>query len=246
MSESLFKIRERTAIIFGPINSIVQTLGNVLQEQGADVAFLDEKASDSQRFVNNLMDMRQVHNHYGRAAAIDCKISSASEAKEALSRAAELFGSVDIFIDANMGHRDLTTDKNSSFFLTHEVSEFFKGRGKGRNIYLAYDESICKYTKAKPLIENNKILNKFIKQISRDYYAFQITSNIISLPFTDEFLLEQFPQNSVQKSFDDIKQNWSEARLANPVDVAYSVAFLASPMSAAIDGQLVRATYGME
>ncbi|MCB0355357.1 MAG: SDR family oxidoreductase [Bdellovibrionales bacterium] len=245
MSESTFKIRERTVILFGPVNSIVQTLATVLQEHGADIAFLDQRASESQRFVANLMDMRQIHNTYGRAAAIDCDIKSPADAKEALSRAAELFGSVDILIDANFGQYDLSVDKNPTQLITDEAIEFFVGRGKGRNIYLTYDDVILKHVKDDKKIKNNKKLLEFAVSKSHELSNKQITTNVISLPFTDEFMLNYYKNKKIQEAMNEISKDWPEARLVQPIDIAYTVAFLASPISVAIDGQWIHACYGL-
>lgn len=245
MHESTFKIRERTVVINGPINSVVQTLATVLQEHGTDIAFIDAHASQSQRFVANLMDMRQIHNTYGRAAALEFDVKSSEDAKEALSRAAELFGSVDIFIDANLSNRNFSNKLNSTQLMTNEAIEFFLGRGKGRNIFLSYDNSVLEFLKDQEGLEANKKLHDFTIEKSKCLLGKQITTNCVQIPFTDELVLEQFKGKNIQEVVSEIKKKWPSARMVEPVDIAYMITFLASPISSAIDGQVLHACYGM-
>ena len=245
MNESTFKIRERTVVIFGPIDSVVQTMATVLQEHGADIAFLDSQASKSHRFITNLMDMRQIHNNYGRAAAIECEIKNPKDAKDALSRAAELFGSVDIIIDAQLSAMNFTEEDNPSKLLINEAIEFFVGRGKGRNILLCYEDAVLRFLKDQKNQDHNKNLYNFIVEKSQSLFGKQITTNGIAIPFTDELLLKHYSQQNIQDSINQVKKDWPLARLADPVDIAYTAAFLASPISSAIDGQIVHACYGM-
>lgn len=245
MTESTFKIRERTVVIFGPIGTIVQTLATVLQEHGTDIAFLDSHATKSYRFVANLMDMRQVHNNYGRAAAIDCDVKSIKDANDALTRAAELFGSVDILIDVHLDSNNFCEDTNPTQLMTNAAIDFFIGRGKGRNIFLSYENVALEYLKDELTQKNNKKLHKFILEKHQELLGKQITTNGIAIPFTDELILKHYKNNNVQEAMTEIKKDWPTARLIEPVDIAYTAAFLASPISAAIDGQLIHASYGM-
>ncbi|MCB9025890.1 MAG: SDR family oxidoreductase [Bdellovibrionaceae bacterium] len=245
MTESTFKIRERTVVIFGPIGSIVQTLATVLQEHGTDVAFLDREASKSHRFIANLMDMRQIHHNYGRAAAIDCDVSTVKDANDALSRAAELFGSVDILIDVHLDSNNFNEEINPTHLMTNAATEFFIGRGKGRNIFLSYENAVLEYLKDESSQKHNKQLHNFIVEKHQFLLGKQITSNGLALPFTDELVLKHYANKNIQEAMADIKKVWPRARLVEPVDIAYTVAFLASPISAAIDGQVIHASYGM-
>ncbi len=245
MSESGFKLKEKTVVIYGPINGLVQALANVLQEHGADIALLAEKASESHRFTTSLMEMRQVHSHYGRAAGINCLIKNQSDAKEALSKAAELFGSVDVFIDADLNRSIDSQNLNSTELITTEALTFFRGRGRGRNIFLTHDDELLSFVKKTERVTSNKKLLEFVRKINSSLSTHQITSNIITLPISEEFLIEFYPKQNVQSSFDEIKNHWANAKLLNPVDVAQLVSFIASAMSTSLNGQVIRACYGL-
>jgi NAD(P)-dependent dehydrogenase (short-subunit alcohol dehydrogenase family) len=260
MSDSIFKLREKTIAIHGPIQSLIQALANVLQEHGADIALLHEKANESYRYVANLMEMRQIHSHYGRAAAVEALIQESKNAKESLSRAAELFGSVDVFIDCNSLVNSQKSETKPCEWFARESLEFFKSRGRGRTLFITYDNSIIDFTikfleKSKPK-DNSKIeklkkvesYNTELLKLTQNFKSWtqqpQITCNVLTVTFTEEFLLEFFGNQPLSSSMKIIRETWPEAKLTNTVDVANVVAFLVSSISNAINGETIRCCYG--
>jgi len=245
MSESSFKIREKTIIVFGPITSLAQSIGTILLEHGADIAFLDENATASQRYINSLMDMRHVHSIYGRAATVNCTIQSAKDAKEAISRAAELFGSADVLVDLNLFGRAESNGHTQSELMTNEALEFLTGRGKGRVIYITVEDRLCHTENTKPLIKENERLVKFMNEKILELNNKAITLNNICVGYTEEVLLKLHPQKTIQSSFEEEKNNHANSYMTQPVDIANLVTFIASPISSCLNGQRLHANYAL-
>ena len=93
---------DRTVVIAGSFGPLVQNLASALTENGADVALVVDNADMAQRFCQNLMDLREVSERYGRSVAIENKLADEADAQEAFSRSAEVFGTTDIYIDTHL------------------------------------------------------------------------------------------------------------------------------------------------
>ena len=155
-TEMSFKLQDRTAIITGPCNSFNQAIAFKFTQLGANVALVDNNVDKIQRFANQLMDAREVNERFGRAAAIQADFATGKGVLDAITRSAEAFGGIDIFIDGSMAttvrrFRDPQTveeipkmiDLNlrSTLMMSHGVLRFLEGRKRGRIIY--FDARSC-------------------------------------------------------------------------------------------------------
>ena len=99
MLNTNFKIHERTVLIYGGSGPLVYSISSHLTELGADVALVGEKANQLRAFSNSINDRREIHADYGRMEAIETQVTNEKQLGEAISRTAEIFGSLDILID---------------------------------------------------------------------------------------------------------------------------------------------------
>lgn len=261
MAHTELKMNEKTVIISGPINQLVQALATSLTSLGADVALIDKNANQWQRFASNLMDLREIHHSYGRVAVLEYDIESDTHAKESVSRAAELFGSIDVYIDAlfasgtqpfietgSMASVDHTykTHLRTSLLMTHAVLEFLRGRKRGRIIYMLNE--------ALSMGLENEALNAacrgglipFTKSLAREVREYNINVNCVGLGVTEEFLINRYPKGmSIKEALAEFQKIVPHAKMVDAIDVALTVAFLSSPLSGAITGQTLHVTHGL-
>jgi 3-oxoacyl-[acyl-carrier protein] reductase len=118
-----YPLRERVIAIVGPLSSTVQSLMNGFTKDGADVALLNNQASQAERFCAQLTDQREVSSKHGRAMAIQVDSSDSASIKEAIGRAAQSFGGLDVLIDAQLHNEASPLDLNRQEVLGSKPTE---------------------------------------------------------------------------------------------------------------------------
>lgn len=261
-TEASFKLTDRTAIMTGPCNSITQAIAMRLTQVGANVALIDRNTEHAARFASQLMDAREINERYGRAIAIQSDLATQSQVQDAISRVAESFGGIDIYIDGLMGldvrpfqsptaleNFDNLIEANlkSPIMITHAVLRFLGSRKRGRVIYLMHD--ICRLG-----IPHNGLasatrtgLSAFARTLAREVFENNVTVNCVAVGVTEEFLLAQAGDEklSIQEAHQRLTQKFPYAVLTEPEKIANLVLFLASPLGASITGQTIAASSGL-
>lgn len=248
-------LRERTVVILGPLTSTVQNLVMSITQQGADVALIDANADKAQRFCTNVSDQREVNPKFGRAGCFKVDFQNAASIKEAISQAAQTFGSIDIYIDAMIGNeitpftdtsdfdQGYQTQLRPSLIATQVAVHFLKGRKRGRIVYLLNDS----FRKANPQDALSTVfrtgLLEFAKTLSRQVAEFNITVNTFSIGLTEEYLLGHFPEtSSIKEAQEKAKATDSQIKITEPEKISNSILFLISQSGAAINGQHISLT----
>ncbi len=259
--ESSFKLQDRTAILTGPCSTYNQAIAQKLTQLGANVALVDRNIEKTQRFAAQLMDQREVNERYGRAHAIQADLSKPHHVQDAITKAAETFGGIDVFIDGLMttivspfkapsalDELDRLIDVNlrSPILFTHGVMRFLESRKRGRVIYLLHDLARTGFGNNSLLAATRTGLTQFAKTLAREAAAANVTVNCVALGLTEEFILAQHEETiSVQAAQDKLAAEIPHATLTEPERMANLVAFLASPLGAGITGQTIAVSQGL-
>jgi NAD(P)-dependent dehydrogenase (short-subunit alcohol dehydrogenase family) len=260
-SESTFKLQDRTAILTGPLSVFNQSIAMKLTQFGANVALVDRNIEKTERFANQLMDQREVNERYGKVVAIQADLSKPHHCQDAISRAAEAFGGLDILIDGLMTtdvqpfksptalddlDRLIDVNLRSPLMLTHSAMRFLEGRKRGRIIYLVHDLARLGYEHNGLLSATRTGLCQFAKTLSREVAASNVTVNCVAIGVTEDLLLAQNRQAaSVQAAQERLMKLFPYATMTEPDRIASTVAFLASPMGAGITGQTIAVSQGL-
>lgn len=261
-TEASFKLTDRTALITGPCNSINQAIAMRLTQVGANVAIVDRNTEQAARFANQLMDAREINERYGRAVAIQSDLTSPSQIQDAISRVAESFGGIDIYIDSHMTldvqpfqnataleNLDKLVDTNlkAPIRITHSILRFLGSRKRGRVIYLMHD--ICRLGMPQNgLMSLTRTgLSAFARTLSREVAESNITVNCVAMGITEEFLLAQIGDEklSIQEAQKRLTQQFPQAVMTEPEKIANLILFLASPLGSSITGQTIAASSGL-
>lgn len=248
--DNSFNLRERTALIVGPFNGITQSLVMGLTQMGSDCVLLDFDNQASQRFCNQINDAREINPKFGRAFSIKSPMKTAADIKEAISNAAQLFGSVDLFIDAqtyntqnrykigdDISYLDAEIDRNfkSSVMLTHAVLNFLKNRKRGRILYLlneVYPDPI--------LAAARGALVPFAQNLSKLVSEHNITVNVLKLGLTEEFVLAQYPQAaSIKEAVEKMREKEPHLKITEPEKVTNTITYLVSQYGLPVNGQVI-------
>jgi 2-hydroxycyclohexanecarboxyl-CoA dehydrogenase len=261
-SENNFKLQDRTAILTGPCNSTNQAIAMKLTQMGVNIALVDRNIEKMERFANQLQDAREVQDRYGRAVAIQADLSKLHHVQDAISRAAESFGGIDIFIDGLMTtdvkpfkdpnaledfDRILDVNLRSPMMSTHAVLRFLEGRKRGRIIYLMHDVARLGLMHNSLLAATRSGLSAFARSLSREVAEYNVTVNCIATGLTEEFLLSQHPNEkiSIQEAQTRMNRQFPGAQTTESEKVANLVAFLASPLGSGITGQTIAVSQGL-
>lgn len=262
-TEITFKLQDRTALLTGPCNSVNQSIAMKLTQMGVNIALVDRNIDRSKRFADQLMDAREVQERYGRAVAVQADLSKSYHVQDAVGRAAEAFGSIDIYIDGLMiteakrfreptalddFDRIMDVNLRSPLMMTHAVMKFLEGRKRGRIIYLMHDIARLGITDNALLAATRSGLTAFARSLSREVAENNITANCIATGITEEFLLSQnapTEQSSIQEGLMRLNKSYPNATMTEPEKIANLVAFLASPLGSGITGQTIAVSQGL-
>lgn len=258
MGVQTLTLNDKTVVISGKFGQLMQNLAASMTENGADVALITDEINFAQRYCQNLMDLREVSERYGRSAAIEMNAKSEDAAKDSFSRAAEIFGSIDIYIDTNLCQMQLPVNSGAavediekkfdaaykdSMLMSQTALEFIKGRSKSRLIYLAHEMDIHFMDS-----QGSKRFQQFkdiVRAMSSEFFSEQLTVNIVALGVTEQYLLSRYPQcKSIREAFALVQEKFSQVRLVEYAELSTILSFISSPLSAAINGQIIPVNHG--
>lgn len=243
-------LRERTVLIRGPFTSTVQGLVMGLTQEGANCILLDVVNEPSIRFCNQISDAREGNPKLGRALSIKNPMKTDLDIKDAIGQAVQAFGSIDLFIDAQMSvganrfkigeplaHIDEEIHQNMkiSLQLAHAALNFFKARRRGRVLFLMNE----KY--ADPISAAARgALTSFAQNIAPQAAEFNATVNSLCVGMTEEWILSQHPGLAIKEALEKMKQVDSSIRITEPDKIMNTTIYLLSQAGSAINGQYLK------
>jgi 2-hydroxycyclohexanecarboxyl-CoA dehydrogenase len=253
MADMNLNLRERTTVITGPLTNLTQNIASLFTQNGSDVVFIDKNVDACQRMAGVLNDQREINEKYGRAAAVKCEFDSAKACHEALSQAAQTFGSIDIYIDTLFApglapvksesaietfEELVNTELKPSFYFAQQVVAYLKNRKRGRLVFLVLDGA----AHGSAMDTTHSLLRggmmSFAKSLSYELADQSTTANVLCVGPTEEYLLKHFPgSTSIKEALEKFKTLNPQAKLVNSDSVAGTLIYLCSAMGNAINGQ---------
>lgn len=248
--ENGFNLRERTALIVGPFTTTVQSLMMGLTQMGSDCVLLDFDNAASQRFCNQINDAREINPKFGRALSIKSPMKTPEDIKDAVSSAAQSFGSVDLFIDAQTYNKpnrykigealtyldeEVLHNFKTSVMLTHAVLNFLKNRKRGRILYLLNENY------PDPILAGARgALVPFAQALAKQVAEHNITVNVLKLGLTEEFILAQHPEaKSIKEAVEKLREKEPHLKITEPDKVTNTITYLVSQYGSAVNGQII-------
>lgn len=248
--ENGFNLRERTTLIVGPFTSIVQNLVMHMTQLGSDCVLLDTENEASQRFCSQVSDGREANPKLGRVVGIKSPLKTYDDMKDAVASAAQLFGSVDLYVDAqiynkpnrfNIGeaipYLDEVIDQNfkSSVMLSHAILSYFKNRKRGRILFLANENY------PDPIVAASRgALVPFAQNLARQVAEFNVTVNVLKLAWTEEYIVALNPEaKTIKEAVDKLKEKDPRIKITEPEKVSNTISFLVSQYGLSVTGQVL-------
>ena len=244
------------ALIAGPMSSTVSSVVMGLTRLGADCVILDPDKSVPQAFINQINDSREINDKFGRASVMPTDLMSASAIKDAIGKASQVFGGLDMYIDALMINQptpikidmileglDGLIDRHlkSTLYLTQGVLAFFKSRKRGRIVYFLNDSPAAKAKEDVMVQAVRSGLIQFAASLAKQVSEFNITVNTLSLALTEEYILGHDPESkSIKEALEKMKAVDSTLKITEPDKISQTVSFLVSPLGATVNGQFLK------
>lgn len=254
--EAGFNLHQRVALISGPMSSTVASITMGLTRLGADCIILDPQNSVRPAFISQINDSREINDKFGRAAVIASDLSTAAVIKDVIGKASQVFGGLDIFIDAMVinqptplkidggidGIEGLDTmlerHLKSTLILTQGVLAFFKSRKRGRIIYLLNDPPLTKQKEDVLACAVRSGLVPFAAALAKQINEVNITVNTLSLALTEEYILGHDPESkTIKEAMEKMKLQDPSLRITEPDKISQVVSFLVSTLGTSITGQ---------
>ena len=254
MREIKIKLRDKTVMLVGPFTQVIQSLTTGLTEMGADVAIVTSAGSHNHasKFAENVSNAREISSDFGRAAALAFELDKEEGVKDCISQVAEIFGGIDVVIDGQLvdctrmmdeegeplaadADRDLLTP---SVTLIKGALPFLTGRNRGRVISLIQGDPIA--TESTDTLQTRAIAehSKLMSSVGREVAQSGVTINGIQLGVTEEYLLVRYPEKStIKEALVELNSQHPKIDIIEAQEISNVVMFLASPMSAGLNGQ---------
>ena len=250
---------DKTVALVGPFGQLTHNLTARLAEYGANVCLATNNFAAADRICQNISDMREVSEKYGRTAAIETNFNSEKEIRNLFSRSAELFGGIDIYIDAQLFGLEIPfyTQKKvvdfeksfKTFFenlkcATEVAAAYLKSRSKGKILYLYHELDMLAAEKS-----DSKVFVEFInyvKQKAIELSTQNTAVNSLAVGVNEEYLLTRFSKSlTIQQSLKELAKEIPHARLVDYNEITNYASFMVSPMSSGLSGQTIRLDHGL-
>ena len=251
----MFELNGKTAIVTGGARGIGKGITLTLAKQGADVAIVDILPDEATKTASEVEKLGR------KSLAIKCDATKKEEADQAVKKAVDTFGQVDILVN-NIGYDQIVffvkTDPDfwnkiidinykSVLNFTRAVLDHMMPRNYGRIINIGSDagrvgsmgESVYAGTKGAVIA--------FGKTMARELARNQITVNCVCPGPTPTPLTDDMKQNSefAAKIMDSMHKVIPLGRMGTPEDIAAAVAYLASDEAEFVTGQTLSVSGGL-
>jgi 3-oxoacyl-[acyl-carrier protein] reductase len=235
----------KVAVITGAARGMGKAHAKLLAERGASVVVQDILGEQAEETA------REIRDAGGKAESMACDITETSRLKAALADAERRLGRIDILVNnAGIGSEEpleeiteaqfdrmFAVHVKDAFFATQAVTPGMKARRSGKIINISSIWAMAAHHTASDYIAAKAALLGLTKAWAREFAPWNIHVNAVA---PGGVLTEMaFIQHNTEERMAETVKRVPLGRYADPIELSYAVAFLASSESDFITGQLV-------
>jgi gluconate 5-dehydrogenase len=243
MTDSIFDLTGKVAVVTGASRGLGQYLGRALARAGADLVITSRRLPDLKPFQNEIEELGR------RVFPLELDVRDLQSIRKAADRASSHFGNIDILVN-NAGcnvrkpafdvtwedwNLVLETNLRGSFFVAQAFARGMAERRHGRIINIGSVTSVFGYAGIAPYCASRGGIKQLTMSLADEWGSFGVTVNCLAPGWF------RTKQNSVlyenEKWVEYLTDRIPLKRPGQPNDLNGAVVFLASDASAYITGQ---------
>ncbi|WP_407398613.1 SDR family NAD(P)-dependent oxidoreductase [Anaerovibrio sp.] len=240
----------KTVLITGGTSGIGLATAIRFAGKGYNVVLLGRDAERGLRAVKTVMERISGAN----CNYIPCDVRIISDCKNAVEKAAELYGSIDVLVNSagvyferaieDMGEDDfsLIMDINvkGTYFMTQQAALAMKKRGSGVIVNVSSDAGIHGNMLCSAYCASKGAVNLFTKAMALELAPWNIRVNSVCpgdvmTPLTEK-QLEQYPDR--ETALREMKSVYPLGKIGTPEEIAGVIEFLCSDDAAFVNGAI--------
>ena len=244
--KNYFDVKGKVAIVTGASSGLGRQFAICLAEQGANVAIVARR-------VEKLEEVKQEVEGYGvQCLVLPCDVTDTQQIKNAVDKAVETFGRIDILINNaaagfatpavdtsdELWRRVMETNINGVFFFAREVGRVMLKQNYGKiiNIGSFHCQVTMNGVPRSGYSTAKGAIYMMTKALAAEWAKHGITVNTLGPGF---FASEMSAKVANQAYEDLITNNCPMGRRGNPGELNGAMLFLASDASSYVTGQLL-------
>lgn len=251
MSDKWLGLEGKVAAVTGAVGGMGRTIVQEFAKQGASVVLLDIREDVLMEYAE------EIAKEYGvETLAVKTNSVSEEEVDNAVAKAVEKFGRVDILVntaamlracpleDLPLDEWRQTVDINLTgyFLVSQRFGRQFINQGKGTMVHISTIASVFPETYSAAYSSTKAGVNMMSRQMAAEWGQFGVRSNCIQPCFVKTPLSESFYADPVVE--EGRKALTANKRIGNTMDIANAVMYLASDRSDYTNGHELRVEGG--
>lgn len=243
--ESIFNLKDKTAIITGATKGIGKEFAYMLANNGVNVALIARSVDILDKMKKEIEELNV------KVLIFSVDLTDLDRLNEIVKEVHEDFGSIDILVNnaglniakpvEDVTHDDwdkvMNLNLKSTFFITQAVGEYMKKQNKGKIVNISSQMAFVGYFDRSAYATSKGGLTQMTKALSIEWSKYNINVNAIAPTFLEtEMTKKMFEEKSFKK---DVLDRIPLGRLAKENDLFGALIYLSSNASDMVTGHTI-------
>lgn len=219
MPNDILKLGDKRILLAGPITSFSYEIGYAFTTQGASICYFTPDLDKAQRISDTLNDSREIHRHYGRAAAAPLKLENGSMSGS-VATAIQAISGIDIYIDAHNFLDPKLVQSEIQTQMLEDVTRVFQERQRGRILLLVDNFLLTQKTFEDGFGKFRKPALEWVRQNKVALLQKNIVCHTLQITLSEDCLLFLNPQMTLNESLKKISSEQFPLKITKPDNIS--------------------------